>query len=32
MAITHCFPARLDGLRNYRKSLNGALKSDAKGP
>jgi predicted site-specific integrase-resolvase len=25
MAITHCFSARLYGLRNYRKSLQKAL-------
>lgn len=27
MAITHCFSARLYGLRNYRKALKEALKS-----
>ena len=26
MTITHCFSARLDGLRNYRKKLDEALK------
>jgi predicted site-specific integrase-resolvase len=26
MAITHCFSARLYGLRNYRKALREALK------
>src|SRR5215471_4617159 len=26
MTITHCFSARLSGLRNYRKALNRALK------
>jgi predicted site-specific integrase-resolvase len=26
MAITHCFSARLYGLRNYRKALSEALK------
>jgi predicted site-specific integrase-resolvase len=26
MAITHCFSARLYGLRNYRKALKEALK------
>jgi predicted site-specific integrase-resolvase len=26
MTITHCFSARLYGLRNYRKALNAALK------
>jgi len=31
MAITHCFSARLYGLRNSRKSLSAALKSDAQG-
>ena len=31
MAITHCFSARLYGLRNYRKSLERALESDAQG-
>ena len=28
MTIIHCFSSRLDGLRNYRKSLNEALKND----
>jgi predicted site-specific integrase-resolvase len=28
MAITHCFSARLDGLRNYKKALKQALKND----
>lgn len=28
MTITHCFSARLYGLRNYRKKLNEALKQD----
>ena len=28
MAITHCFSARLYGLRNYRKALASAIKSD----
>ena len=27
MTITHCFSARLDGLRNYRKALDQALKA-----
>ena len=27
MAITHCFSARLYGLRNYRKALTAALKT-----
>ena len=27
MTITHCFSARLDGLRNYRKALDRALKA-----
>jgi putative resolvase len=31
MAITHCFSARLYGLRNDRKSLKKALASDAEG-
>jgi putative resolvase len=31
MAITHCFSARLYGLRNYRKSLKKALETDAQG-
>lgn len=26
MTITHCFSARLYGLRNYRKALDKALK------
>ena len=26
MAITHCFSARLYGLRNYKKALKDALK------
>jgi len=26
MTITHCFSARLYGLRNYRKTLDAALK------
>lgn len=30
MSITHCFSARLYGLRNYKKSLKEALKEDAK--
>ena len=25
MTITHCFSARLDGMRNYRKALERAL-------
>jgi len=29
MTITHCFSARLDGLRNYRKALDRALKDTA---
>ena len=29
MTIVHCFSSRLDGLRNYRKKLNEALKKDA---
>jgi predicted site-specific integrase-resolvase len=29
MTITHCFSARLYGLRNYRKKLDEALKSEA---
>lgn len=29
MTIVHCFSSRLYGLRNYRKKLNEALKSDA---
>jgi hypothetical protein len=29
MAVTHCFSARLDGLRQYRKALQKALESDA---
>jgi predicted site-specific integrase-resolvase len=28
MTITHCFSARLYGLRNYRKALEKALKDD----
>ena len=28
MTITHCFSARLDGLRNYRKAMEKALKDD----
>lgn len=28
MTITHCFSARLYGLRNYRKALNKAVKDD----
>lgn len=28
MAITHCFSARLDGLRNYQKVLRQALKDE----
>lgn len=28
MAITHCFSARLYGLRNYRKALDAAVKAD----
>jgi predicted site-specific integrase-resolvase len=28
MAITHCFSARLYGLRNYKKALKEALKND----
>jgi predicted site-specific integrase-resolvase len=28
MAITHCFSARLYGLRNYKKALKEALKDD----
>lgn len=28
LTIVHCFSARLDGLRNYRKKLNEALKAD----
>jgi predicted site-specific integrase-resolvase len=28
MTITHCFSARLYGLRNYRKALSRALKDD----
>lgn len=28
MAITHCFSARLYGLRNYKKALKAALKDD----
>ena len=28
MAITHCFSARLYGLRNYKKALKQALKND----
>jgi putative resolvase len=31
MTITHCFSARLYGLRNYRKSLKKALEADAEG-
>lgn len=31
MTIVHCFSSRLDGLRNYRKKLNEALKQDADG-
>jgi putative resolvase len=31
MAITHCFSARLYGLRYYRKTLNNALETDAEG-
>jgi putative resolvase len=30
MTIVHCFSARLYGLRNYRKKLDEALKSDLK--
>lgn len=30
MAITHCFSARLYGLRNYRKALANAVKADQK--
>jgi predicted site-specific integrase-resolvase len=30
MAITHCFSARLYGLRNYRKALAEAVKADQK--
>jgi len=26
ITITHCFSSRLDGLRNYRKALEKALK------
>jgi predicted site-specific integrase-resolvase len=29
MTITHCFSARLSGLRNYRKALDRALKDTA---
>jgi predicted site-specific integrase-resolvase len=29
MTIVHCFSSRLDGLRNYRKKLDEALKRDA---
>ena len=28
MTITHCFSARLDGLRNYRQAMEKALKDD----
>ncbi|WP_231975253.1 recombinase family protein [Geopseudomonas guangdongensis] len=28
MTITHCFSARLDGLKNYRKRLDEALKEN----
>lgn len=28
LTIVHCFSSRLDGLRNYRKKLNEALKQD----
>jgi predicted site-specific integrase-resolvase len=28
MTITHCFSARLDGLRNYRKALKKAISDD----
>jgi putative resolvase len=29
MTIVHCFSSRLDGLRNYRRQLDAALKEDA---
>jgi putative resolvase len=32
MAITHCFSARLYGLRNYRKALEKALKDEHRTP
>jgi putative resolvase len=31
MTIVHCFAARLDGLRHYRKQLDEALKADLMG-
>jgi putative resolvase len=32
MTIVHCFSSRLYGLRNYRKALTAALKSETQSP